>query len=186
MCVCALPSSVCACRCMCVWVCVWVHTCMLDWLLSARRTRLYVHCTLTHSHTHTQTRPRAHTHTLYTMHIYRINSYIYVYVYKPPVDSFTWKTLQVSQVSNWNYLYGICDLKNSSQSAKCSVLSAQCSVLVRIAVETSPVELLSAALAGPLIELLPKPGNSHRCTLFPTTRAHMWQLAFQFELASHD
>lgn len=79
----------------------------------------------------------------------------------------------MSQVSNWNYTYSICDLKYSSQSAKCTVL-------VRIAVETSHVELLSAALAGPLIELLPKPGNSHRCTLFPTTRAHMWQVAFQF------
>lgn len=76
-------------------------------------------------------------------------------------------------MSNCNYTYGICDLKNSSQSAKCTVL-------VRIAVETSHVELLSAALAGPLIELLSKPGNSHRCTLFPTTRAHMSQVAFQF------
>lgn len=94
-----------------------------------------------------------------------------MYVYMPRVDSFTWKTLQVSQVSNWNYIYGICDLKNSSQSAKCSEL-------VRIAVETSPVELLSAALAGPLIELLPKPGNSHRCSLLSlavpdNTRTHV-------------
>lgn len=115
-------AGVCVCECECVCGCTPV--CSTGYLVQGERACTCIAHSLTH--THTQTRPRAHTHTLYTMHIYRINSYIYVYVYKPPVDSFTWKTLQVSQVSNWNYLYGICDLKNSSQSAKCSVLSAQC------------------------------------------------------------